>query len=41
MGVEVVTMQNGKGSTRRPGKPGAYERGYTRIKWKSQRKGKG
>lgn len=29
---------NGKGSKRRPGKPGAYERGYASIKWKSKEK---
>jgi hypothetical protein len=27
---------SGKGSARRPGKPGAYECGYERIKWKSK-----
>jgi len=31
-------MTNGKGSTRRPGRPGAYERGYDAIRWESKQK---
>lgn len=31
-------MTNGKGSARRPGKPGAYERGYDAITWLSKSK---
>ena len=31
-------MSNGKGSKRRPGKPGAYEQGYDLIRWKSKKK---
>jgi hypothetical protein len=36
----MITTQNGKGSARRPGKRGAYERGYARIRWKSKKGGK-
>ena len=28
-----MSGKNGKGSARRPGRPGAYERGYAQIQW--------
>lgn len=32
-GASIMSGKNGKGSARRPGKPGAYGRGYERIQW--------
>lgn len=33
-------MSNGKGSERRPGKPGEYARGWKRINWSKKGKRK-
>lgn len=35
------TVQNGKGSARRPGDRRAFERNFERIKWASKRTKKG
>jgi hypothetical protein len=34
-----MSGKNGKGSARRPGKPGAYARGFERIQWNKKRGG--